>query len=48
MLRTYIPFIQLPPTADGTEQKALLEDIYFIINGGKANKYDLYSQHTKV
>jgi len=46
-LRTYIPFIQLPPAADGTEQKALLEDMYFVINDGKATNYDLYSQHTK-
>jgi len=46
-LRTYLPFIHLPPVADGTEQKALLEDMYFVINGGTANNYDLYSQHTK-
>ena len=42
----YIPFIQLPPNADGQEQKATLDDMFFIINEGKANNYSLYSQHT--
>ena len=40
----FIPFIQLPPDAQGREQKAVLDDMYFIINDGKANNYDLYRQ----
>lgn len=43
----FIPFIQLPPTADGREQKAVLDDSYYIINDGTANNFDLYSQNTK-
>jgi predicted small lipoprotein YifL len=40
-------FIQLPTDAEGHEQKAVLDDSFYIINNGSANNFDLYSQHTR-
>lgn len=40
----FIPFIQFPPDVQGQEQKAVLDNMYFVINEGKANNYDLYRQ----
>ena len=42
-----LPFIQLPPDAQGREQKAQLDDSFYIINDGKANNFDLYQQYYK-
>ncbi|MFD1872806.1 hypothetical protein [Hymenobacter bucti] len=41
-------FMQLPPDAQGREQKAAIEEMYFIVNGGQANNYDLYCQQVTV
>lgn len=46
-LNKYMPFIQLPPDAEGRERKALLEDMFYVINDGKTNNFDLYSQYTR-
>lgn len=46
-IQSFISFIQLPPDADGKERKPTLEDSFYIINQGKANNFDLYSQHAK-
>lgn len=43
-----LPFMQLPPDAQGREQKAAIEFMYFIINGGQADNYDLYCQQATV
>ena len=43
----YLSFIFLPPSAEGKEQKAVLRYSFYVINGGKGNNFDLYSQHTK-
>lgn len=43
-----LPFMQLPPDAQGREQKAAIEFMYFIVNGGKDNNYDLYCQQATV
>ncbi|TDN37623.1 hypothetical protein A8B98_03620 [Hymenobacter sp. UV11] len=40
----FIPFLTFPPDAQGREQKAVLDNMYLIINEGKANNYDLYRQ----
>ena len=42
-----LPFIQLPSGAQGTRPRAVLADMLYRINDGKANNHDLYSQHTK-
>ncbi len=46
-LGRFLPFIALPPDAEGREQKAVLDDSYYVINGGKANNFDLFAQHTR-
>lgn len=43
--RQPLPFIQLPPTAQGQRQQAMHERSYGIINAGKANNYDLLLEH---
>ncbi|MGI4760801.1 MAG: hypothetical protein ACRYF0_08850 [Janthinobacterium lividum] len=43
-LGNIIPFIRLPPDAQGKEQKPVLQGLYFIINEGKTNNYDLLCQ----
>ncbi|MCC3154619.1 hypothetical protein Q3A66_16510 [Hymenobacter sp. BT770] len=43
----FLPFIQLPPDAEGREQKAVLGLSFYDINGGKANNFDLFAQHTR-
>jgi len=47
--RSDIPldFIQMPPNSQGQRRRAFLVNSYFVINDGRANNYDLYSQHTK-
>ena len=42
-----LPFIALPPDAQGREQKAVLDDSFYSINDGKANNFDLFAQHTR-
>lgn len=42
-----LSFIQLPLDAQGREQKAQLDDSFYIINAGKANNFDLYQQYFK-
>ena len=42
-----LPFINLPLDAQGREQKAILDDSFYVINGGKANNFDLYNQNTR-
>ncbi len=39
---------QLLPDPQGREQKAVLEDMFFVVNEGKANNYDLYSKYATV
>ena len=41
-----MPFIQLPRTPQGVEQIAQFSESVYVINGGKANNFDLFSQHT--
>ena len=41
----FIPFIQLPLDSQGREQKATLDDMFFIINEGKQVNYDLYGRY---
>lgn len=38
----FLPFMQLPPDAQGQERKALLDGMFFVINEGKATNYDLF------
>ena len=45
---TILPFLQLPPNAQGREQKAAIEEMYFIVNRGQANNFDLYCQQATV
>lgn len=45
---TILPFLQLPPDAQGREQKAAIEEMYFIVNKGQDNNFDLYCQHAAV
>lgn len=42
-----LPFIQLPPDAQGREQRAQLDDSFYVINNGQANNFDLYQQYYK-
>lgn len=42
-----LPFIQLPPDAQGHEQKAQLDDSFYIINDGQRNNFDLFRQNTQ-
>lgn len=46
-LGRFLPFISLPPDAEGREQKAVLDDSFYVVNGGKANNFDLFAQYTK-
>jgi hypothetical protein len=46
-LGKFIPAIQLPPDSQGREQKAVLDDSFYVVNEGKANNFDLFSQHTR-
>ena len=46
-LGRFLPFISLPPDADGREQKAVLDDSFYVINQGKANNFDLFAQHAR-
>lgn len=46
-MNDFLPFIQLPRNAEGQEQRAVLDYSYFVVNEGKANNYDLFSQHAK-
>ncbi|WP_070728903.1 hypothetical protein [Hymenobacter lapidarius] len=46
-LGRFLPFISLPPDAEGREQKAVLDDSFYVINQGKTNNFDLFAQHTK-
>jgi len=46
-LGRFLPFISLPPDAEGREQKAVLDDSFYSVNRGKANNFDLFAQHTK-
>ncbi|OGX84603.1 hypothetical protein [Hymenobacter glacialis] len=46
-LGRFTPFVALPPDAEGREQKAVLDESFYVINGGKANNFDLFAQHTK-
>lgn len=46
-MNDFLPFIQLPRNAEGQEQQAVLDYSFFIINEGKANNFDLFSQSTK-
>ncbi|OGX84354.1 hypothetical protein BEN47_03050 [Hymenobacter lapidarius] len=43
----FLPFISLPTDAEGREQKAVLDDSFYVVNGGKANNFDLFAQHTR-
>lgn len=43
----FLPFISLPRTAEGQEQKAVLDESFYVINQGKANNFDLYSQYRR-
>jgi hypothetical protein len=45
--RKLLPFIQLPPDAEGRERRAVLDNSFYIINEGKANNFDLNSQYVK-
>lgn len=42
-----LPFIQLPLTAEGRKQVAVLDESLYVINDGKANNFDLYSQYRR-
>lgn len=42
-----LPFIHLPPDAQGQEQEAQLDDSFYVINDGRANNFDLYRQYYK-
>ncbi|HEX8504918.1 MAG TPA: hypothetical protein VF630_06085, partial [Hymenobacter sp.] len=42
-----LPFITLPPDAQGRPQQAVLDDSFYAINDGKANNFDLFAQHTR-
>lgn len=46
-LGRFLPFIALPLSAEGREQKAVLDDSFYVINQGKANNFDLFAQHTR-
>lgn len=46
-LGRFLPFISLPSDAEGREQKATLDDSFYVINGGKANNFDLFAQYTR-
>lgn len=39
---------QLPPDPDGREQRAVIYNLYYLINEGKANNYDLFRQQTTI
>ena len=43
----FLPFINLPPDASGRERRASFNDGLYVINEGKANNFDLYSQYVK-
>ena len=42
-----LPFIVLPPDAQGRKQQAVLDESLYVINNGKANNFDLFAQHTR-
>jgi len=42
-----LPFIQLPADAQGREQKAVLNQSFYVINKGQATNFDLFRQNTK-
>lgn len=42
-----LPFIQLPPNAQGHEQRAQLDDCFYVVNNGQANNFDLFSQYQR-
>lgn len=42
-----LPFITLPPDAQGRKQQAVLDNSLYIINDGKANNFDLFARHTR-
>ncbi len=46
-LGRFIPFVALPPDTDGREQKAVLDESFYVLNDGKANNFDLFAQHTR-
>lgn len=46
-LGRFLSFIALPPDVEGREQKAVLDDSFYVINQGKANNFDLFAQHTR-
>lgn len=46
-LGRFLPFISLPPNAEGREQKAVLDDSFYVINQGKANNFDLFAQYVR-
>lgn len=43
----FLPFIKLAPDASGKERKASYSNGFYVVNEGKANNFDLYSQHNK-
>lgn len=45
---TFLPFLEFPPDAQGREQKAVIDFMYFIMNEGQANNYDLYCRNVTV
>ncbi|WP_375417308.1 hypothetical protein [uncultured Hymenobacter sp.] len=44
-LDDFLSFIQLPLTAEGRQQKAVLDDSFYVINDGQANNFDLFRQY---